>query len=86
MMTLHTFQLTGALLTLFALAAMVAGLGVGLAFAEAVAAQEARVMAYVQNHLNDGIRSTRLAGAETGIVPGPLRWAAFKSKFFVLVV
>ena len=67
-------------------ALLVTDLGEGLAFAEADSAQEARMMAYVQNHLNEGIRSTNLDGAEPGIIPGPLLWAAFKSKFFVIAL
>ena len=43
-------------------------------------------MAYVHNHLRDGIRSTTLSGADPTIVGGPLLWAAFKSKFFVLAL
>jgi YidC/Oxa1 family membrane protein insertase len=67
-------------------ALLVTDLGEGLAFAEADSAQEARLMAYVRNHLQDGIDATSLAGAEPTIVGGPLRWAAFKSKFFVLAL
>ena len=44
-------------------------------------------MAYVFNHLQDGIRSTSLEDAEPPtIVEGPLQWAAFRSKFFVLAL
>jgi YidC/Oxa1 family membrane protein insertase len=67
-------------------AILVTDLGEGLAFAEADSAQEARLMAYVHNHLRDGIRSTTLSGADPTIVGGPLLWAAFKSKFFVLAL
>ena len=65
-------------------ALLVTDLGEGLAFSEADSAQEARMMGYVYNHLQDGIRSTLLSKSEPTIVPGPLVWAAFKSKFFVL--
>lgn len=58
-------------------------LGEGVAFTEADSAQEARMMAYVHNHLDDGIQSTILDGVEPEIVQGPLLWAAFRSKFFV---
>jgi YidC/Oxa1 family membrane protein insertase len=58
-------------------------LGEGVAFTEADSAQEARTMAYVHNHLDDGIQSTILDGVEPEIVQGPLLWAAFRSKFFV---
>jgi len=58
-------------------------LGEGVAFTEADSAQEARMMAYVYNHLDDGIQSTILDGVEPEIAQGPLLWAAFRSKFFV---
>ena len=61
-------------------------LGEGLAFAEADSAQEARTMAYVQNHLSDGIKSTLLSRAKPTFVEGRLLWAAFRSKFFVLAM
>jgi len=65
---------------------LVTDLGEGLAFAEADSAQEARMMAYVYNHLAGGIESTLIARADPGIVQGPLLWAAFRSKFFVLAL
>jgi YidC/Oxa1 family membrane protein insertase len=61
-------------------------LGEGLAFAEADSAQEARMMAYVHNHIGDGIESTLLTRAEPTFVEGPLLWAAFRSKFFVIAL
>ncbi len=61
-------------------------LGDGLAFAEADSAGEARAMAYVGNHVRDGIRSTPLTKATPRVVEGPLRWTAFRSKFFVLAL
>ncbi|MGE0159542.1 MAG: membrane protein insertase YidC [Gemmatimonadales bacterium] len=61
-------------------------LGEGLAFAEADSANEARMMAYVYNHLDEGIRSIPLLRAEPGIVQGPLVWAAFRNKFFVMAM
>ena len=67
-------------------ALLVTDLGEGLAFSEADSAQEARMMAYVHNHLQDGIEATLLSKSEPTIVPGPLVWAAFKSKFFVLAL
>lgn len=68
-------------------ALMVTDLGAGLPFAEADSAIEARSMAYVVNHLQDGIRSTTIDDAEPpAIVEGPLVWAAFRSKFFVLAM
>ena len=63
--------------------ALLTDLGEGVAFAEADSAQEARMMAYVHNHLDEGIQSTILEGAEAEIVEGPLLWAAFRNKFFV---
>jgi YidC/Oxa1 family membrane protein insertase len=67
-------------------ATLLTSLGDGLAFAEADSVNEARMMAYVHNHLRDGIQSEPVAGAEPTIVPGPLVWAAFRSKFFVLAM
>jgi YidC/Oxa1 family membrane protein insertase len=61
-------------------------MGDGLAFAEADSAGEARAMAYVGNHLNDGIRSTALNKPDLGLQEGPFLWAAFRSKFFVMAL
>lgn len=61
-------------------------LGEGLAFAEADSVGEARTMAYVGNHVRDGIKSTILERGQPGVVEGPLRWAAFRSKFFVMAL
>jgi YidC/Oxa1 family membrane protein insertase len=61
-------------------------LGEGLAYVEADSASEARMMAYVSNHLDEGISSVPLIGADPGIVQGPLIWAAFRNKFFVLAM
>lgn len=61
-------------------------LGEGLDFAEADSASEARMMAYVYNHLDEGIRSVPLLGADPGVVEGPLHWAAFRNKFFVMAM
>jgi YidC/Oxa1 family membrane protein insertase len=65
---------------------LVTDLGAGLAFAEADSAGEARMMAYVHNHVQNGIRSITLHDAEPAVVEGPLMWAAFRSKFFVLAL
>jgi YidC/Oxa1 family membrane protein insertase len=62
---------------------LLTSLGDGLAFSEADSASEARSMAYVRNHLRDGIESESLSRARPEIVSGPLVWAAFRSKFFV---
>ena len=61
-------------------------LGEGLAFAEADSTNEARMMAYVFNHVDEGIQSVPLLGAEPRIVEGPLFWAAFRNKFFVMAM
>ncbi len=61
-------------------------LGAGLEFNEADSVAEARAMAYVYNHLNDGIRSVPLSRAEPAVVEGPLLWAAYRSKYFVLAL
>ena len=65
---------------------LLTNLGEGLAFAEADSAGEARAMAYVGNHVRDGIRSTPLGRGRPGVEEGPLRWAAFRSKFFVMAL
>jgi len=67
-------------------ALLLTDMGVGLAFAEADSALEARAMAYVHNHQTDGIRSTLLQKAEAEVVNGPLIWAAYRSKFFVMAM
>jgi len=67
-------------------ALLVTDLGAGLAFAESDSVLEARAMAYVSNSLQDGIRSTLLTKAEPTVVEGPLLWAAFRSKFFVIAL
>jgi YidC/Oxa1 family membrane protein insertase len=65
---------------------LLTSLGDGLAFAEADSANEARMMAYVFNHVGSGIESESLSGTEPTIVPGPLVWAAFRSKFFLIAM
>jgi YidC/Oxa1 family membrane protein insertase len=67
-------------------ALLVTDLGVGLAYAESDSALEARAMAYVYNHQTDGIRSTLLQKSDPEVVNGPLIWAAFRSKFFVMAL
>lgn len=61
-------------------------LGEGLAYSEADSVGESRTMAYVTNNVQEGIKSTLLSKAEPTIVEGPLLWAAFKSKFFVMAL
>ncbi len=65
---------------------LITNLGEGLAYVEADSAGESRAMAYVENHLNEGIRSHPLTRAEPGVVEGPLFWAALRSKFFVMAL
>ena len=62
-------------------------LGKGLGFNEADSAGEARSMAYVGNHVNDGIRSSSLGSVEEErLEEGPFRWVAFRSKFFLMAL
>ena len=61
-------------------------LGDGVAFSEADSVGEARAMAYVLNHVQEGIESRPLNRAQAEVVEGPLLWAAFKSKFFVMAL
>lgn len=65
---------------------LVTRLGDGLAYAEVDSAQETRSMAYVANHVQDGIDSWQLTRDEARVVEGPLNWAAFRSKFFVMAL
>ena len=65
---------------------LITDMGEGLAYAEADSAGEARAMAYVGNHVRDGISSTPLNRGVPGVMEGPLSWAAFRSKFFVLAL
>lgn len=65
---------------------LLTNVGEGLAYAEADSTGEARMMAYVYNHLQDGIESTNLDSGEPGVVEGPLLWTAFRSKFFVMAL
>lgn len=62
-------------------------LGTGIAYNEGRVADESRALAYVTNHLQDGIRAELLSKAdEPKIEPGPFIWAALKSKYFVFVI
>jgi YidC/Oxa1 family membrane protein insertase len=62
-------------------------MGKGLGFNEADSTGEARSMAYVGNHVNEGIQSSPLAKVETErLEEGPFLWAAFRSKFFVIAM
>jgi YidC/Oxa1 family membrane protein insertase len=63
------------------------GMGNGLAFNEADSTGEARSMAYVSNHQNDGIRSVPLGDVdEERLEEGPFLWSAFRSKFFLMAM
>ncbi|MEX2528159.1 MAG: membrane protein insertase YidC [Gemmatimonadota bacterium] len=56
----------------------------GLAFNETDVTEEARSMAYVANHRQQGIRSRALDKVEGQVVEeGPFFWVAMKSKYFV---
>jgi YidC/Oxa1 family membrane protein insertase len=62
-------------------------LGPGLPLNDADANAERRALAYVANHLQEGIDSYPLRNVEApGVREGPYLWAAFKSKFFVLAM
>ena len=62
-------------------------LGPGLPLNDADVTAERRALAYVANHLQDGIDSYPLRDVDAaGVHEGPYLWAAFKSKFFVLAM
>jgi len=64
---------------------LLTSLGDGIAYTEADSAQEARVMAYVNNRVDGGIKQRQLN--KVGVAElenGPLLWSAIKSKYFVL--
>jgi YidC/Oxa1 family membrane protein insertase len=62
-------------------------LATGVAFNEADSVQEATMMAFVSNHLEEGIESHRPSSVEEeGLENGPFLWAAYKSKFFVIAM
>lgn len=65
---------------------LLTNLGDGLAYTEADSTGEARAMAYVGNHVRNGISSRPMSRAQPGIEEGPLLWAAFRSKFFVVAL
>jgi YidC/Oxa1 family membrane protein insertase len=65
----------------------VTDLGAGLALNDQDSVAEARSLAYVGNHLREGIEQRPLRDVEIAAVePGPFLWAAFKSKFFLIAV
>ena len=62
-------------------------MGSGIPFNESDREAERRMMAWVGNHLEEGITSHELVDVEEpSLEDGPFLWAAFKSKFFVLAV
>jgi YidC/Oxa1 family membrane protein insertase len=65
---------------------LLSDLGAGVAFSEADSVNELRAMAYVHNHLTEGVQSTLMSKAGPSIVQGPLLWTAFRSKFFVMAL
>lgn len=68
-------------------ALLLTDLGTGIAYNEGRIADESRVMAYVMNHLQDGIRAEFLRKVdEPKVESGPFLWAALKSKYFVIAM
>jgi len=62
-------------------------LGSGIPFNEQKERDEVRSAAYVVNHAQEGIRSVPLNRVqEPAIEEGPLLWAAFKSKYFLVAL
>jgi len=63
-------------------------LGDGLAFNEHRREDDLQALAYVGNHLQEGIQSENLREVEEEfrIWDGPFRWAAFKNKYFVFAL
>ncbi|MEX0979817.1 MAG: membrane protein insertase YidC [Gemmatimonadota bacterium] len=62
-------------------------LGSGLASNEADPDEDARSMAYVANHRQEGVVSQNLGDfTGTAVVDGPFYWVAFKSKYFLLAM
>ena len=62
-------------------------LGEGIPFNEQRERDEARMAAYVVNHLQQGIRARQLDRVDGELVEdGPLLWTAFKSKYFLMAL
>jgi len=63
-------------------------MGEGIAFNEHDQDQDLQAMAYVGNHVQEGITAWNLRDVEEQRVirDGPFLWAAFKSKYFVMAV
>ena len=63
---------------------LLTSLGDGIEFNEADSTQEARAMAFVYNHLNEGVESTPFAKVdEAELVQGPMLWAGYRSRYFL---
>lgn len=66
---------------------LLTSLGDGIEFNEADSAQEARAMAFVYNHRNEGIESTLLAKVdESELIEGPILWAGYRSRYFLTAI
>lgn len=63
------------------------GLGSGVGYNEQRAVDDSRVVGYVVNQLQDGIRATPFRKvSDRRVEEGPLLWAALKSKYFVMAI
>ena len=63
---------------------LITDLGSGIPLNEHRPQDELRVLAYVGNHLREGISAHNIHGAqEAALYDGPFVWGAFKSKYFV---
>jgi YidC/Oxa1 family membrane protein insertase len=68
-------------------ALLVTDMGTGLAYNEGRQADESRVMAYVTNHLRDGLEAEPLRSVDEPVVAeGPFLWSVFKSKYFLFAL
>jgi len=68
-------------------ALLVTDMGTGLAYNEGRQAEESRVMAYVTNHLRDGLEAEPLRSVDEPVVAeGPFLWSVFKSKYFLFAL
>ncbi len=66
---------------------LMSDMGRGLAFNEVDPNEERRSMAYVFNHLQNGIQNTDLSDVERSRVEeGPFYWTAVKSRYFVMAL
>jgi len=66
---------------------LVSDLGTGLAYNEVDDSAEARNMAWVVHHIQDGIQSTALADAPDRIAQdGPFHWVAVRSQYFAAFI